>query len=178
MQSRLQPVAVEDVVTLLGGALGDVAHNRHYDVGGDAVMTYPELLATIAGVMGVRRPQFVLPGAPKRAVGAIVAGVTGMDRPTVTALVDSLSYDMVCREDDACRDLAADEFRYLPPWSRPSVVRWTATTRTAPGSATTCKPGCAPTRPEPEARRSALLLLPRAEALLEGEVTVNSPKCT
>lgn len=37
-----------------------------------------------------------------------------MDRPTVTALVDSLSHDMVRQEDDACRDIAPDGFDYLP----------------------------------------------------------------
>lgn len=114
MRSRLQPVAIEDVVTLLCGALEGEAHNRHYDVGGSSVVTYPELLRTIAGVMEVRRPQIVLPWAPKRLVGPIVAGLTGIDRPTVTALVDSLRHDMVCHEDDACRDLAPEGFDYLP----------------------------------------------------------------
>ncbi|MCW2817438.1 MAG: 3 beta-hydroxysteroid dehydrogenase/Delta 5--_4-isomerase [Marmoricola sp.] len=114
MRSRLQPVAIEDVVTLLCGALEGEARDRHYDVGGASVLTYPELLRTIAEVMGLRRPQLVLPWAPKRLVGPVVAGLTGMDRPTVTALVDSLSHDMVCQEDDACRDLAPDGFDYLP----------------------------------------------------------------
>ena len=114
MRSHLQPVAIEDVVTLLCGTLEGRARNRHYDVGGASVVTYPELLRSIADVMEVRRPQLVLPWAPKRLVGPVVASLTGMDRPTVTALVDSLSHDMVCHEDDACRDLAPDGFDYLP----------------------------------------------------------------
>ena len=113
MRSRLQPVAVEDVVTFVCGALEGEPRDRHYDVGGRAVVTYPELLRTIAGVMQLRRPQLVLPWAPKRLVGPVVAALTGMDRPTVTALVDSLSHDMVCQEDDACRDLAPAGFDYL-----------------------------------------------------------------
>lgn len=61
VRSRLQPVAVEDIVTSLAGALQGEPHNRHYDVGGASVVTYPELLRTIARVMELRRPQVVLP---------------------------------------------------------------------------------------------------------------------
>ena len=111
MCRSLQPVSVEEVVLLLAGALEGTPRNRHYDVGGDEVLTYPELLRVVAEVMGVRRPQVVLPWAPRPAVGAIVAAVTRMDRPTVTALVDSLSHDMVCEELDARDDLLPAAYR-------------------------------------------------------------------
>ena len=114
MRSDLQPVAIEDVVTLLANALDGEPRNRHYDVGGDEVMSYPELLRTVAEVMGVRRPQVVLPWAPERAVAPIVALLTRMDRPTVTALVDSLRHDMVCQEDDARSELAGPGHRFVP----------------------------------------------------------------
>ena len=114
MRSDLQPVAIEDVVTLLANALDGEPRNRHYDVGGDEVMSYPELLRTVAEVMGVRRPQLVLPWAPERAVAPIVALLTRMDRPTVTALVDSLRHDMVCQEDDARSELAGPGHRFVP----------------------------------------------------------------
>lgn len=106
MRRTLQPVAVEDVVHLIGRALVGEPRNRHYDVGGDDVVSYPDLLACVAEVMGLRRPQVVLPVAPQRPVGWVVAWLTGMPRPTVTALVESLAHDMVCTEDDVRRDLA------------------------------------------------------------------------
>lgn len=114
MRSDLQPVAIEDVVTLLANSLDGEPRNRHYDVGGDQVLSYPELLRAVADVMGVRRPQVVLPWAPERVVAPIVALLTRMDRPTVTALVDSLRHDMVCQEDDARTDLAARDHRFVP----------------------------------------------------------------
>jgi uncharacterized protein YbjT (DUF2867 family) len=107
MHSALQPVAMEDVVHLVCGALDGEPRNRHYDVGGEEVVAYPELLSTMAEVMHLRRRQFTLPWAPQRLVGPIVAKVTGMPSTTVTSLVESLSHDMVCSEDDARRDLAA-----------------------------------------------------------------------
>ena len=78
MHSRLQPVAIEDVAHLVCGALRGEPRNRHYDVGGDEVVAYPELLATMADVMHLRRRQFTLPWAPRRLVGPIVARLTGM----------------------------------------------------------------------------------------------------
>ena len=42
-----------------------------------------------------------------------MARLTGMPRATVTSLVESLSHDMVCAEDDARRDLAAPGHRFV-----------------------------------------------------------------
>jgi uncharacterized protein YbjT (DUF2867 family) len=114
MRRRLQPVAIEDVVHLIGRALEGEPRNRHYDVGGDTVVSYPELLETMADVMELRRRLLVLPWAPRRPVGWVVAWLTGMPRATVTSLVESLSHDMVCTEDDVRRDLAGPGHEFVP----------------------------------------------------------------
>lgn len=113
MQNQLQPVAIEDVVHLVARALEGESRNRHYDVGGDEVVSYPELLDTMAEVVGVRRRQFILPWAPHMLVGRIVAWLTGMPRPTVTSLVESLTKDMVCTEDDVRRELAEPDHEFV-----------------------------------------------------------------
>lgn len=105
MLRRLQPVAIEDVVLILTNALEGEPRNRHYDVGGDDVLTYREMLALFAKIAGLRRPQVVLPLVPSCAVSEIVTRVSGLPRGTVTALVASLSHDMVCRENAVRRDL-------------------------------------------------------------------------
>jgi uncharacterized protein YbjT (DUF2867 family) len=105
MRRSLQPLAVEDVVLVLTRALAGQPRNRHYDVGGDEVLSYRELLALFADVAGLRRPQVVVPLVPHRVVSEIVALVAGIPRGTVNALVESLSHDMVCGEDAVRRDL-------------------------------------------------------------------------
>lgn len=105
MQRRLQPVAVEDIVLVLARALEGEPRNRHYDVCGDDVLTYRELLALFASVAGLRRPQVVLPFVPTRVVSELVTRVSGLPRGTVTALVESLSHDMVCSENAVRQDL-------------------------------------------------------------------------
>lgn len=110
MTARIQPVSVEDVVLFLAAAVDadptDATFDRAYDVGGEEVLTYAELLDRFATLVGLERPQVYLPLVPSLAVGEAVALLSGLPRSTVKALVKSLSHDMVCRDDDAVRDLA------------------------------------------------------------------------
>lgn len=112
MRSRIQPIAVEDVVVLLVASLEGEPRDRAYDVGGDAVLTYAELLDRFATLAGLQRPQVTVPFAPVSLIAEAVALLSGVPRSTVRALVRSLSHDMVCRDDDARRDLAPHH-RYL-----------------------------------------------------------------
>lgn len=105
MSSRIQPIATEDVVRLLKAALEGRPRVRSYDVGGDEVLTYADLLARFAAVAGLNRPRVPVLVAPSFLVGEGVALLTGVPRSTVLALVKSLSHDMVCRDDDVRREL-------------------------------------------------------------------------
>ena len=112
MRRRLQPVAIEDVVHLVVRVIADPPRNRAYDVGGEEVLTYPDLLGRYAEVAGLRRLRFPVPFAPRWLVGRACALISGMDRTTVESLVDSLCHDMVCREDDVRTDVLEPGFRY------------------------------------------------------------------
>jgi uncharacterized protein YbjT (DUF2867 family) len=112
MDSRIQPIAVVDVLALVAAALEGPPRDRAYDVGGDEVVTYADLLARFARAAGVSRPHVPVPFAPVSLVGEAVAALTGVPRTTVRALVRSLSHDMVCQEQDARTDLAPGR-RYL-----------------------------------------------------------------
>ena len=114
MDRTLQPVAVEDIVHLIANSLDREPRDRAYDVGGDDVVGYPQLIALFARVAGLRRFKVVVPFAPRWLVGRVLALVTGLPRSTVTALTESLSHDMVCREDDVRRDLADPGHEFLP----------------------------------------------------------------
>jgi uncharacterized protein YbjT (DUF2867 family) len=101
MSSRVQPVAVSDVLRALvagfaedipdGGLTGDL------DLGGPDILRYPELLAAYARAAGITRLRLRAPVAPVLAVGVSTALLVGAPFNTVTALVDSLRHDMVCR---------------------------------------------------------------------------------
>lgn len=112
MRNQIQPVAIDDVVHLVGRALLGEARNDHYDVGGDEVLTYPQLLRRFASVAGLNRRQMVVPGLPERLVGRACAAIAGLDRTEVENLIESLRHDMVCSEDEVRCDLLEEGFTY------------------------------------------------------------------
>lgn len=113
MRRKVQPIAVQDVLHLLLAALHGEPRNRHFDVGGDEVVSYPVLLDRYAAVAGLKRLQLVVPFVPQALVGKVSAVVTGMPSGTVEALVESMCHDMVCNEDDARSHLADPDHVFL-----------------------------------------------------------------
>ncbi len=105
MDSRVQPIAVTDVVEALAGALTADVPSRSYDVGGPERMPYTTLLDAYAEVAGLTRPQVTVPGLPTDLVGALAGALADVPAPMVEALVESLEHDMVCREADWAHDL-------------------------------------------------------------------------
>ncbi|GLZ49357.1 NAD(P)-dependent oxidoreductase [Actinomycetospora sp. NBRC 106375] len=103
---RTQPVAIADVLHYLVGALDlpdDV--NRRFDVGGPDVLSYLELIRRYLRLAGLPQsaavpvPVPVPPGGPALA-GRVVEALTPLSRHLVTPLIESLSEDLVCAEDD------------------------------------------------------------------------------
>ena len=113
MDSRVQPIAVVDVVQALTGALRPGLDSRSYDVGGPERMPYTRLLDVYAAVAGLSRPQVVVPGLPTDLVGALAGAITDLPGTTVEALVESLAHDMVCHDVDWTHDLLPADHELL-----------------------------------------------------------------
>ena len=145
MRSRIQPVAVEDVVHIIARSLRVDPVNAHFDVGGDQVLTYPELLGLFADIAGLRRIQVIVPGLPRWLVGLGCALIARMPRTEVNTLVESLKHDMVCRDDSVRDDLLAPGHEYL---SVAEALRRALDPSTAAGTSYTGDvQGAAPTDP-------------------------------
>jgi uncharacterized protein YbjT (DUF2867 family) len=97
MDSSVQPVAVSDVLRAIGDALADDGPRGAVDVGGPDVVAYPDLMRVVAGEAGLSRLRVPLPVAPTGLVGLATALATTAPFHTVTALIESLHHDMVCR---------------------------------------------------------------------------------
>jgi len=109
MDSRVQPIAVVDVVEALAGARVVDSDSRAYDVGGPERMPYSRLLDVFARVAGLARPQAVVPGLPTDLVGALAGAITDVPAATVASLVESLRHDMVCHDAEFTLDLLPRE---------------------------------------------------------------------
>ena len=108
MSSRVQPIAVVDVLEALASCVEVPAETRAFDVGGPDALRYSALLRRYAEVARLVRPQVPLLGAPRRLVGRLTGVLTGAPRSTVAALVESLPHDMVCA-DDSFREVLLPE---------------------------------------------------------------------
>ncbi|MGA4803421.1 SDR family oxidoreductase [Streptomyces lavendulocolor] len=102
VRTRIQPIAVRDVLRYLVGSAGmppDV--NRTFDIGGPDILTYRDLMRQYATVAGLPRriilPVPVLtPNLSSHWVGLVTPVPPAIARP----LAESLRYEVVCREHD------------------------------------------------------------------------------
>ncbi|WP_051967251.1 SDR family oxidoreductase [Kitasatospora mediocidica] len=105
VHTRIQPIAVRDVLRYLVGAASlppDV--NRSFDLGGPDVLTYREMMLRYAEV--ARLPRRVIlpvpmltPGLSSHWVGLVTPVPSSLARP----LVESLRHEVVCSEHDIAR---------------------------------------------------------------------------
>lgn len=115
MRSLIQPIAIEDVAHIVQRAVASPETiNRAFDVGGEDVLTYFELLQLFARVAGLLRVQVSVPGLPQEVVGESSAIIAGMPRNEVNNLIESLRHDMVCEDYDVRDVLLEPGYDYLP----------------------------------------------------------------
>lgn len=115
LKSKVQPIAVTDVVEALVGALSAAPVTRSYDVGGPDVLAYPDLMALAARQLKLVRPTVPLLVAPTRLVGHLSGRIAPVPASTAESLVGSLHHDMVCGPDhaDFVRDLLPEGHRLV-----------------------------------------------------------------
>jgi uncharacterized protein YbjT (DUF2867 family) len=102
VHSRIQPIAVRDVLRYLVGCAGlPKSVHRCFDVGGPDVMSYAEMMQRYAAVADLPRRRILpvplfTPSLSSHWVGLITPVPAGIARP----LVESLRNTVVCREHD------------------------------------------------------------------------------
>ncbi|MEV6621624.1 NAD(P)H-binding protein [Amycolatopsis sp. NPDC051106] len=107
--TRTQPIAIADVVRYLVGVLDHPeAAGRAFDIGGPEVLAYRDMLQRVAAIEG--RPLLILPVpllSPKLS-SYWLSLVTDIDVTTGRALIDSMTNEVVVR-DDAIRRIVEFE---------------------------------------------------------------------
>jgi uncharacterized protein YbjT (DUF2867 family) len=105
VDSRVQPIAVEDVLRYLVGALDlPAGTNRRFDVGGPDVLTYREMMQRYARVAGLGRRYVVpVPVLSPWLSSQWVNVVTPVPRALAVPLIESLRNSVVVAESDITR---------------------------------------------------------------------------
>lgn len=109
VRTRIQPVALQDMVSYLVGVLGnEQALGRVFEVGGPTVLTYADMLTTVARLQKGREVA-VLPvrivggglvdGLVARASSHFLALTTGSDAATGRNLIGSMEHEVIVTDD-------------------------------------------------------------------------------
>ena len=105
VRTRTQPVAVADVVRYLVGVLeAPVEGSRSFDIGGPEVLQYVEMLRRVAVIEGRRLIVVPVPLLTPSLSSRWLSLVTSVDVQTGRSLIDSMSNEVVVR-DESIREL-------------------------------------------------------------------------
>jgi uncharacterized protein YbjT (DUF2867 family) len=97
LRTRTQPIGIEDVVAYLGAAaVTPASRGREVQIGGPDVLSYGDMLHTVAGAIGRRRPAMVpVPLLSPKLSSLWIGLVTPVDAGVARPLVEGLSTETV-----------------------------------------------------------------------------------
>jgi uncharacterized protein YbjT (DUF2867 family) len=100
VQTRTQPVAVDDAVAFLLGVLGkEEACGQVYEIGGPEALTYGEMLKTVGHMPGgILKLIVPVPLLTPRLSSYWLRLVTDVDLQTARALIDSMTNEVVAHD--------------------------------------------------------------------------------
>ncbi len=109
VRTRTQPIAIADVVRYLVGVL-DVAESigRAFDIGGPEVLAYVDMMRRLAVIEGRQMLVVPVPLLTPRLSSRWLSLVTDVDTQTGRSLIDSMSNEVIVR-DDSIRQLVPFE---------------------------------------------------------------------
>lgn len=99
VETRSQPIALVDAVAYLAGVLGsDEAVGKTYEIGGPDVLSYRDMMVTVAEILGRRRIIVPVPLLSPRLSSHWLRLVTDVDLTTARALVDSMTNEVIVHD--------------------------------------------------------------------------------
>jgi uncharacterized protein YbjT (DUF2867 family) len=99
IDTRCQPIAVDDVTAYLAGCLREPATaGLTLDIGGPEILTYRSMMRTYARVRGLPRLIFPVPFLTPRLSAYWISLITPVPAGVVFPLVEGLRNEVICRE--------------------------------------------------------------------------------
>ena len=96
VKTKCQPIAIRNVIDYLTGVIGlEKTYNRTFDIGGDDILTYKEMLFRYARIRGMKRAIITLPVLTPRLSSLWLFLVTSTSFSLARNLVESMEYEVV-----------------------------------------------------------------------------------
>jgi len=99
--TKCQPIGIMDVIRfLIGSMLNEKTFNKNFDVGSDDILSYKEMLLTFAKIRGLKRKIVTVPVMTPRLSSYWLYFVTSTSYKLARSLVDSMTVEVVCRNNE------------------------------------------------------------------------------
>ena len=113
VRTRTQPIAVGDVIRYLVGVLDKPeSAGKTYEVGGPEVLEYVEMLKRVALIEGRKRLVVPVPLLTPSVSALWLSLITDVDKETGRNLIDSMSNEVVVRDDSIRKVVPFDPVDY------------------------------------------------------------------
>lgn len=113
LHTKTQPIAIRNVLDFLHKVLlHETTYNRSFDIGGNEVLTYKEMLLQFAEVRELKRWIGVVPVMTPKLSSYWLYFITTTTYSLARNLVDSMKVEVVCRKNDLAKELQIDLIDY------------------------------------------------------------------
>lgn len=118
-RNKCQPIAVRDVIKYLVGVLETPATaGRHFDIGGADILSYEEMMRTVADLLQKRRVFLHVPTTNIRSFAYIASLLTPVPAPITLCLMEGLASEVICQDQTITQLLPFEPLTY-----RQAIVR-------------------------------------------------------
>lgn len=101
LNTRSQPIAVQNVVEFLNGVLlKEYTYDQSFDIGGPDILTYREMLLRFAAIRNLKRWIFIVPVMTPKLSSYWLYFVTSTSYKLAVNLVHSMKIEVICRAND------------------------------------------------------------------------------
>ncbi|MHC4984916.1 MAG: SDR family oxidoreductase [Planctomycetota bacterium] len=98
-RTKCQPIGIRDVIKYLVGVLETPqTAGRHFDIGGVDILTYGQMLAVMAELLGKKRFFLHVPPLNIRLFSYLASLITPVAAPITRCLMEGLANEVICRD--------------------------------------------------------------------------------
>jgi uncharacterized protein YbjT (DUF2867 family) len=99
LKTKCQPIGISDVISILTGILNNVkTYNNSYDIAGNEILTYKEMLLEFASVRGLKRYIWTVPVMTPKLSSYWLYFITSTSYKLAVSLVESMKIEVVAND--------------------------------------------------------------------------------
>ena len=113
LNTKCQPIGISDVLTILSKTIFNTkTFNKDFDIGGPDVLSYKEMLLEFGKMRNLKRYIYTIPVMTPKLSSYWLYFVTSTSYKLAIALVNSMSIEVICRNDEINKILDIEPIPY------------------------------------------------------------------